>query len=115
MLARNYLPGLLKCAVLDPTGKLDATATRSADGGTLVLQVVNVGDQAIATTIRIDGFSGVDAIAQVTALSGPLDAVNTADKPAAIVPMQSQWKYDPKPDKAVYTFPARSFTSFRWH
>ncbi len=89
MLSRNYLPQLVKCEVTDTKGELDATAKRSEDGAALVLQVVNVGDQPIATTIQIAGFSAGNSVAQVTELSGPLDAVNTADNPNAIVPKQS--------------------------
>ena len=37
-------------------GKLDVVATRSEDGKTLVLQVVNLGDQAVTPTIKIAAF-----------------------------------------------------------
>ena len=114
MLVANYLPQLLKCEVTDTKGALDATAKRSEDGKTLVLQVVNVGDQPIATTIQIAGFPAGDSVAQVTELSGRLDAVNSAENPNAIVPRQSQWKCEMKEGKTSRVFPAHSFTIIRW-
>ena len=114
MLARGYLPQLVKCEVTDTRGELDVTAKRSEDGATLVLQVVNVGDQPITTTIQIAGFSAADPVAQVTELSGGLDAVNSADHPDAIVPRQSPWKCELTEGKTSRVFPAHSFTIIRW-
>jgi hypothetical protein len=114
MLSRAYLPQVVQCAVTDPTGVLDATAKRSDDGKALVLQVVNVGDQPVATTIQVAGFSAGDAVAQVTELSGALDAVNTVENPHAIVPRQSEWKSDLAEGKTSRVFPAHSFTIIRW-
>ena len=42
MQSRNYLPDLLKCEVSGGQGQLDVVSTRSEDGKTLVLQVVNL-------------------------------------------------------------------------
>ena len=88
MLSRNYLPEVVRCEAAGTKDKLDVTATRSEDGTTLVLQVVNVGDKELATQLQITGFTAADSAAQVTEMSGPLDAVNSADKPNAIVPKQ---------------------------
>ncbi len=114
MFARNYLPLVVDCTVHEPTGKLDATAKRSADGKTLVLQVVNIGDRPIMTALQINGFRSGKLVAQVTELTGPLDAINSAAQPKAIVPRQTEWKYVPKEGRARYTFPAYSFTILRW-
>ncbi len=114
MLSRCYQPVVVKCEVTDPKARLDATAKRSEDGKTLVLQVVNVGDQEMATTLQIAGFPAGNAVAQVTELSGLLDAVNAADKPNAIVPRKREWKPEIKEGKASYTFPPHSFTIIRW-
>jgi hypothetical protein len=111
MFSRNYQPMVVKCTV---QGKLDATAKHSEDGATLVLQVVNVGDAAITATFDIAGFTPGKAAAQVTQLEGPLDGVNTAATPNAIVPRQSEWKHGLMNGRTSYTFPARSFTIIRW-
>ena len=79
----------VKCEVTGAEGKLDVDAKRSEDGKTLVLQVVNLGDKAVTPTIQIAGFVPSKPVAQVTTLSGPLDAVNTADKPNAVVPSRA--------------------------
>ena len=56
MLSHNYLPQLVKCQTTGANGKLDANATRSDDGKTLVLQVVNSSDQAAARSNWRDSF-----------------------------------------------------------
>jgi hypothetical protein len=114
MIARNYLPQIVKCTVSDTKGKLDVTAKSNEERSSLVLQVVNTGDEAMTTTIQIGGFSTGNWDAEVTELSGPLDAVNTADKPNAIVPRQTKWKPEMKEGKTQRAFPARSFTIIRW-
>ena len=114
MLARDYLPQVLACEVTDTKGVLDVTATRDETGATLALQVVNVGDQPVATTIQIRGFSAENSVAQVTEISGRLDAVNSAENPNAVVPKQSSWKCEMKEGKTSRTFPAHSFTIIRW-
>jgi hypothetical protein len=114
MLARNYLPRVLKCEVSGAEDELDATAKLGEDGATLSLQVVNVADRPIETTIRIARFSPGSPVAQVTELSGPLDAVNVADNPNAIVPRHSRWKCEMREGKASRIFPAHSFTIIRW-
>jgi hypothetical protein len=111
MFSRNGLPMVVKCTV---QGKLDATAKRSEDSAALVLQVVNGGDEAITASIDIAGFTPGKAAAQVTQLAGPLDAVNTAATPNAIVPRQCEWEHGLKDGRTSYTFPARSFTIIRW-
>jgi hypothetical protein len=114
MISRDYVPEVVKC---DLTGaaQLDATAKRDSAGSTLVLQVVNWGDQPITAAIRIDGFTPRNPAAYVSELSGGLDAVNTADKPDAVVPKLSEWTHELKDGKTERTFPPRSFTIVRWH
>jgi hypothetical protein len=114
MLSRNYLPQVVKCEVTDTKGQLDATAKRSEDGTTLQLQVVNISDQPITSTIQIEGFTPGNPVANVIELSGQLNAANTADKPNAIVPVQSEWKHEIKEGKTARTFPPHSFTIIRW-
>ena len=113
MLSRNYLPQLAQCHVQERTGALDVVATRSEDGKALVLRVVNIGDQAIAALIDIAGFIPTKTQAQVTTLSGPLDAVNTADKPDAVVPRKAAWEHRLAAGRTNYEFAPRSFTVLR--
>ena len=60
MLSRNYLPVLVKCRLTGGKGQLDANAKRSADGKTLVLQVVNTSALAVPAQIRLAGFVPLD-------------------------------------------------------
>jgi hypothetical protein len=114
MISRNYQPRLVKCEITGMGKNLDANAKRSDDGKTLVLQVVNPDDTAVTAQIRIAGFVPVRPEAQVTELSGPLDAVNPAGKTDALVPQQSEWKHQIKEGSASHTFPPHSFTVLRF-
>jgi alpha-L-arabinofuranosidase len=114
MQAKNELPLLIKCDVepADPT-HLDVTATRSEDGKTLVLQVVNLKD-AQAVQLDLGGFVPAKSTAHVTELAGPPDAVNTVDKPANIVPKEGDWVIERSGGKILRELPAHSFTILRF-
>jgi hypothetical protein len=113
MLARNYVPQLVKCEVTGEQSKLDVVAKRSADGKALVLQVVNIGEKAVSPVIRLMGFVPGKAIARATTLTGPLDAVNTADKPKTVFPIQIEWVHKAKEGRTSYMFAPYSFTVLR--
>ncbi len=93
MFSRNYLPHLVSCEVTGPAGALDANAKKSTDGKTLVLQVVNPAETALSLRVHLAGFVPRRSQAQVTELSGALDAVNTAIRPDTVVPQQSRWSH----------------------
>jgi hypothetical protein len=114
MISRNYLPQLVKCQVTGAEGNLDANAKRSEDGKALVLQVVNSSEKSLAAQIRLAGFVPGKTVAQVSELSGSLEAVNEADKPRAITPQQIAWKHGIKDGRLSYVFPPHSFTVMRF-
>ncbi len=114
MLSANYLPQLVQCDVAATGTKLDANAKRSEDGKTLLLQVVNPGDKPAEARIRISGFNPTKPAAELTELSGPLQAVNTADKPDAVIPRRSQWRHGLDDGRATCLFPAYSVTFLRF-
>jgi hypothetical protein len=113
MFARNYEPCALPSTVQGGGGELDVLATRSEDGKTVVLQVVNTASQPTTATLRLDGFTPSRASARVEELAGPLDAVNTAQTPNRIVSKAIQWRHKFKNGAASYQFPALSFTVIR--
>ena len=114
MLSRNYLRHLVKCQANGGSSQLDANAKRSIDGKTLVLQVVNPSEQGVAAHIHLAGFVPRNPLAEVTELSGPLAAVNTAEKPGALVPKRSQWSHGMQMGNANHIFPPHSFTVLRF-
>ena len=114
MLSRNYLPQLVACQVSGAEGALDANAKRSEDGRVLVLQVVNPGEKGMPSQIHLAGFVPSRPTAQVTELSGPLEAVDTAQQPDAIVARPSEWRHSLVSGGTSYTFPAHSFTVIRF-
>ena len=114
MISRNYEPLLVRAEVQSPGNQLDMTAKRSADGRILVLQVVNGSEKALRTAIRLDGFAPSKPTAAVEELSGPLDAVNTADAPRRIVPKQTPWRHALTGGNGELTFAPRSFTIVRF-
>ena len=114
MFSHNYEPDLVQCDVTGATNQLHVAATRSARGDTLVLQVVNAGEQAQRAEIRLAGFRPTQPTAQVTELSGPIEAVNTVDNSNAIVPEHRRWTYRASEGSASYTFPPHSITVIRF-
>ena len=114
MLSHNYLPQRVQCQVTGAGQELDVNAKRSSDGKTLVLQVVNPNAQAVTAQIQLAGFAPRKDVAHVTELAGPLNAVNTADKPNACVPKRSPWRHGIKEGSASQTFPPHSFTILRF-
>ena len=87
MAASNYQPLCVESRVENSeknaagttSGNIDVTATRSEDGKTLVLHIVNIGSAAHALPVSLSGFSNVAPHADVWTLSGDLKAVNTPD------------------------------------
>lgn len=114
MLARNYLPRTVRCVVDGAGTWLDVHARRSDDGRTLLVQVVNLDAKPRSAALRLDGYTPADPVAQVTTLSGPLDGVNTAARPDAVVPRQHEWRHGMKDGVAQYTFAPHSFTLIRF-
>jgi alpha-L-arabinofuranosidase len=113
MIARNALPRLVETSVSDnPGDAIDAVARASNDGTLLTLQVTNVSDRPQLTTLHLGGFRPSGA-AELTEITGPLDAVNTAADPHRVTPTQRAWSAEFHDSTASYTFPARSFTILR--
>jgi hypothetical protein len=108
MMSRNRLANVVQGGSATPG--FDVTATASADGKAIVLQVVNAGGD-VPARIRLGDFS--PARATVTELAGPLNAVNSADAVQTIVPKQRTWTPAWQNGAAHYTFPAHSFTVMR--
>jgi alpha-L-arabinofuranosidase len=114
MLSHNYLPQLLKCDVTGAESGLDAVATRSDDGKTLVLQVVNTMNKEVMAQIHLEGFVPGKLVAQAIELCGDFEAVNTAAEPDKVVPKQSSWQHGLKDGKTSRVFPPYSFTLLRF-
>ncbi len=115
MISRNYLPMRIASEVTGQPNVLSVVATRSNAGKTVVLQVVNPGSEPVTARIRLQGGSSRQPGAQVTELTGPLDAVNTANRPDAVMPQRSVWKPEPGADSPSFTFAPHSFTVMRFN
>lgn len=113
MMARNYQLLLVPCEVQGRGDPLDVTATRSEDGTTLVLQVVNTSDQPVTASLNISGFKPRRSVAQVQTLAASLDARNTAEHPTSVRPAVSEWKHGLGSGRPTFTFPAHAFTTIR--
>ncbi|MBV9123582.1 MAG: alpha-L-arabinofuranosidase, partial [Planctomycetes bacterium] len=111
MAAANHLPCRVAGTAESPGGELDLTATRSDDGSTLVLQIVNIGARPHRGTIRIDGFGPTTPRAEVWTLKGPLEGVNTPEEPERIRTDHSFWNGASR--QFDYEFPAASYTILR--
>ncbi len=114
MLRRGFQPLLVHSALRGQTDKLSVNAKRGDDGKILVLQVVNWADEPRPTRLEIKGFAPSSPTATVEQMTGPLDAVNTAERPDQIKPTRSSWRHELKGGAAEYAFPARSITILRF-
>ncbi len=113
MAAHNHLPLCVGCDTDSPNGDLDVTATRSENGKTLVLKVVNSGDRPHRADIWLEEFLPA-AHADVWTLSGDLNAVNTPDTPERIRPAHTVLDIPDIPGATfAYTFPPYSYTVLR--
>jgi hypothetical protein len=114
MVSRNYQPNLVKSEVRSPGNCLDVSAKTSQDGKTLVLQVVNMGNDPTTATLILNGFTPSKRTARVEVLAGPLNARNTTDNPEHIKPNSTVWEHGLKESRATFGFPANSFAIIRF-
>lgn len=112
--SRNYLPQLVKCDAEGANGRLDVVAARSEDGKQLVIEAVNPGDNPVPARIEVTGTAPRKLWAHLTQLSGPLEAVNTAEATDACIPVESDLPPSAEDGKLSYTFPPRSITVLRF-
>jgi len=111
MISRNYEPLVVESESSAPD--LDVSTTKSEDGKTLVLQVVNAGENPLTVPLKISGFIPETSAAKVLTLAGALDAHNTARATEAIKVVATEWKHGLKNGETTVTFPAHSFTVIR--
>ena len=111
MAAANHLPLCVACAVESPNHDLDVTATRSDDGRTLVLKVVNSSVNPHKADLNVGDFMPASAPAHVWTLNGDLHAVNTMDAPERVSAVHSQLAIPGA--QFAYTFPPYSYTILR--
>jgi len=114
MISRNYQPRVLDVRLSGLDAKFDVTATRSEDGKTLVLQVVNLDGQPRLAKIEVDGYPLSGRGVAVEELAGPLDALNTADEPERVKPRSVTLHVDKATGLKSYTFAPQSFTVLRF-
>ena len=112
MISAHYQPLCLETTVQCPAQSLDVTATRSEDGRTIVLRVVNTSSFAVESCIELpNDFAEKDAVKVVTLTSG-LNEINTPQQPGHIVPSEQVCPLVRDKDSRIvsYTFGANSFT-----
>ena len=110
MASRNHLPLCIETTV-DGAPDLDVLATRSEDGKTLVLSIVNIAATPVTATVTTAGFNRPNAPAQVWTLTGNLDAVNPPDGPETVRSRQRTLALTGAPFD--YTFQPYSYTVLR--
>jgi alpha-L-arabinofuranosidase len=110
MAAKTYEPLCVQSAV-SGSGDLSVVATRSADGKTLVLSVVNTGSAPQAANITLAGFDGAKEPAEAWTLAGDPQAVNPPDGPEVIHPRRDG--FEVRGSSFPRTFPAHSYVIVR--
>ncbi len=115
MASANHLPLRVASEVSGEVGGgaggLDVTATRSEDGRTLILKVVNRCPAINRASIEISGFQKPRSQAEVWTLAGHLKAFNAPGEPERIRSVKST--FGQAAERFSYTFPAYSYTILR--
>jgi alpha-L-arabinofuranosidase len=93
------------------TGVIDVSATRSEDGKTIAIHIVNPAANACQGSISLKGMDKDLKEAVVTQLAGKLTDINTPGQPAHISPKTT--KINVNRDGFNYTIPASSYTIIR--
>ncbi len=110
MASLNREPLCVDCQTTSPDNALDVTATRSTDGKTLVLQVVNSADTAQTASVNLADFVPRKQVA-IWTLAGALTAVNTPKHPREVVWHKTE--VEQGAPGMQYTFLAHSYTILR--
>lgn len=112
MASLNHLPNRVESEITGPAKGLDVTATRSDDGDTVVVSVVNSSTHACRSAIRLEGMVRSAHRADAwTLASEDVRAVNTADEPERIRWHRSELSAAP----AEFTFAPYSYAILRFH
>jgi hypothetical protein len=109
MAAAVYQPLLIKTIT---TGSLDVTATKSEDGKTIVLHVVNTSNSSKNAELELQQFVP-HSKAVVYTLSGDPAAENTAEDPEKIKTVTSELEM-PASGNAAFTFKPHSYTIIKF-
>ena len=113
MISRSLQPRFVPTTV-SGSNQLQASATRSEDGKTLVVQAVNLSEKAVVAQLSLEGYRPTKPMARVETLTAPLDAVNSASQPRSVTPKRSEWRHALSDGAASYTFGPFSFTVLRF-
>jgi Alpha-L-arabinofuranosidase C-terminal domain len=114
IISRNYEPFLIKSQVESSDNSLQVSATRSENGKTVVLSVVNPGENVASASIIIHGYSLTQSVADVEELAGPLNATNAEKGPSQIQPIRKQWQPRFENGATKYDFQPYSFTVIKF-
>jgi alpha-L-arabinofuranosidase len=115
MISRSARDAVLPVEATGAEGTVDVTATRSGDGKSVAVRIVNLGERAGTARIRLEGFVPTKPVAGVEALAGALDARNTAADDARIKPTDREWRHGMRDGTTTeYPFPPHSFTVLRF-
>ncbi len=110
MYAKHYQPVTIKCELQGAEDRLDVLATKSEDGASVVLRVVNPTDQVVSADIHVKDFVPKESAGTIVELAGTANARNTEARPRAVVPVEKEWEHELKSAKAQREFPPFSVT-----
>ena len=110
MASRNHLPERLSYTV---SGTLDVTATRSKDGSTIVLHIVNADSVGRRTKILVDHFENSVAEADTWTLAGDPSLQNLPGKEENVVPLNKKLKLNGA-QALEWTVPPHSYVIIRY-
>jgi len=114
MISRAWQPRVLDVQNEGLPPGFDVTATRSEDGKTLVLQVVNLDPQPRTARLEVAGYSLGGREVHIEELAGPLDALNTAADRERIRPRPVSVPFDKAAGLQTVTLSPHSLTVLKF-
>jgi alpha-L-arabinofuranosidase len=108
MASGSHLPLRVASETRSPGDALDVLATRSDDGSTLALKVVNISEKPHRAAIEIASLDDIGSLAQALILTGRLTDLNPPEEPSKIHPTRSLVNHAGQ--RFDYDFPAYSYT-----
>ena len=111
MLSRNYEPLLADC---DVRGALNAGASQSKDGKTVVLKVVNPATETVSAEIKLNGFTPSGQKVEADVISGSPQAVNPEEDQQRVIPLHQQVELPMTQGRGTFRFAPSSLTILKF-
>jgi len=114
MAAKYDATYLLNVTGLDGNAKIDVSASKSEDGNTVVVKIVNPENEPYTVKIDIPGISNQANSLTILEMNGNLNDANTAGSPNNITPTETYIENAMEEDSMIYSLAPYSYTILKY-